>query len=101
MECFTLDADDAVGNSDARQAAAATECEIPDAGDAVGNSDARQAAAVSKCATRDAGDASPVNSSWNLNRASGISRIVGNRHRRVVGIDLVGIQPKRLSRSVA
>ena len=37
------DAGDAVGNGDARQASAATECVIPDAGDAVGNGDARQA----------------------------------------------------------
>ena len=42
----TPDAGDAVGNGDARQAAAAIECVIPDAGDAVGNGDARQAAAV-------------------------------------------------------
>ena len=40
------DAGDAVGNGDARQAAAVIECVIPDAGDAVGNGDARQAAAV-------------------------------------------------------
>ena len=65
-------AGDAVGNGDARQAAAVIECVIPmlvtlsgmmtlvrpvqlgmrnpDAGDAVGNGDARQAAAVTECA---------------------------------------------------
>ncbi len=80
---------------------AAIECVIPDAGDAVGNGDARQAAAATECANPDAGDAAPVNSSWNLNRSSGISRIVGNRHRRVIGIDRISIQAKRLSRSVA
>ena len=59
----------------------------PDAGDAVGNGDARQAAAAIECVIPDAGDAAPVNSSWNLNRSSGIGWIVGNRHRYVVGID--------------
>ena len=49
IECAIPDAGDAVGNGDARQAAAVIECVIPDAGDAVGNGDARQAAAVPEC----------------------------------------------------
>ena len=89
------------GNGDARQATAGPECVIPDTGDATGNGDAGQAAAVIECVIPDVGDAAPVNSSWNLNRSSGISWIVGNRHRYVVGIDRLSIQAKRLSRSVA
>ena len=54
-----------------------------------------------ECVIPDAGDAAPVNSSWNLNRSSGIGWIISNRHRRVVGIDRISIQAKRLSRSVA
>ena len=37
LNAFIPDAGDAVGNGDARQATAATECVTPDAGDAVGN----------------------------------------------------------------
>ena len=73
----------------------------PDAGNAVGDDDAGQAAAAIECVIPDAGDAAPVNSSWNLNRSSGIGWIISNRHRRVVGIDRISIQAKRLSRSVA
>jgi len=101
IECATPDAGDAVGNRDAREAGAAIECVTPDAGDAVGNGDARQASAVTECVIPDAGDAAPVNNSWNLPRSSGISRIVSNRHRYVVGIDHVGIRAKRSSTSVA
>ena len=113
-------AGDAVGNGDSRQAHAARECVMPDAGDAVGNGDARQAATALECESPtlvtlsgmmmlvrllqptnatcpDAGDAAPVNNSWNLNRPSGGSRIVSNRHRRIVGIDLVSIQARYCS----
>jgi len=95
IECVIPDAGDAVTDGDAREASTASKCVIPDAGDVVGNDDARQAAAVIECVIPDAGDTAPVNSSWNLNRASGACRIVGNRHRYVVGIDLVGISIRR------
>ena len=101
-ECVTQrDGGDAVGNGDARQAAAITKCATLDTGDGVGNGDARQAAAITKCATPDTGDAAPVNSSWNLNRSSSGCRIVGNRHRYVVGIDRISIQARYCSARVA
>ena len=73
----------------------------PDAGDAVGNGDARQALAVSECVIPDAGDAAPVDSSWNLNRSSGSFGIIRNRHRRVVGIDRISIQARYCRTRVA
>ena len=51
------DAGDAVGDDDARQATAVTECAHPDTGDAVGDGDARQAVAVIECVIPNAGDA--------------------------------------------
>ena len=95
------DAGDAVADGDARQASCSTECVIPDAGDAVGNGDARQAAAVIECGIPDAGDAAPVDSSWNLNRSSGSFGIIGNRHRRVIGIDRISIQARYCRTRVA
>ncbi len=101
IEYLRPDAGDVVGNGDARQAAAATECAIPEQFNAVGNDDAYQAAAAIECDSPDAGDAAPVNNSWNLNRPSGGSRIVSNRHRRIVGIDLVSIQARYCSPRIA
>ena len=55
-ECGTLDAGDAVGNGDARQASAVRECVIPDTGDAVWKV-TLAGSAVIECARPDAGDA--------------------------------------------
>ena len=101
LEYLIPDAGHAVADDDARQAAAATECAIPEQFNAVGNDDAYQAAAAIECDSPDAGDAAPVNNSWNLNRPSGGSRIVSNRHRRIVGIDLVSIQARYCSTRAA
>ena len=117
------DAGDAVGNGDARQAVQrsnaifpmlvtlsgmvmlvrpvqSTNALIPDAGDAVGNVMLVRLCSR-ECGFPDAGDAAPVDSSWNLNRSSGSFGIIGNRHRRVVGIDRISIQARYCRTRVA
>ena len=101
IECPTFDADHAVGNVDARQASAAIECVIPNASDAVGNGDVRQASAAPECARPDAGDGKLFNHAYDYKCASLGCRIIGNRHRYVVGIDLVCIQARYCSPRVA